>query len=125
VSVAHSILIIRSVQKFLSIQIFCNCCYYNKKIDTVEIIEKNRIFSIVFHDFFPFFRNLFFSTAAMRPERSLYVRRYQNHCLNQFANFLMAYNIFTIRLTNNSVCISSTFLLIKTKQKTMTFFLHF
>jgi len=29
------------------------------------------------------------------------------------------YNIFTIRLTNNSVYISSIFLLIKTKQKTV------
>jgi len=30
------------------------------------------------------------------------------------------YNIFIIRLTNNSVCISSIFLLVKTKQKAMT-----
>jgi len=105
------------MQKFL--QMFCNFFYYNKKIDKYKLIE---VFFIIFHDFFPFFRNSSSSIAAGLSKCSLIGANNTDieiTCFNSSKSIRTrsnGYNIFTIYLINNSVCISSTFLLMKTKQ---------
>jgi len=108
---------IRSVQKFLLI--FCNFFLYNiflyNKKNRYDINQSN-YFSSFSMIFFPSFRNLFSSTAAGRTEHSLSLKfifkSFKPICTHSHSN---DYNIFTIRLTNNSMCISNTFLLTKTK----------
>jgi len=102
------------VQKFLPI--FCTFFIIIKKSIHYKLIK---IFSIVFYDFFPSFRNSSSSTAAGHPERSLSLRSKSSFLnrLNQFAHVQTFYNIFTI--SQIILCIYSTFLLVKTKQKTV------
>jgi len=91
------------VKKFLPIS--CNFFYYIKKLIQYKLIE---VFSIIFYNFFPSFPAILFSSTAaffvtddikitvFKPFKS--IRTHSND-----------YNIFAIRLTNNSVYISSIF----------------
>jgi len=92
--------------------IFCNFFITIKKSIQCKLIEA---FSIIFYDFFLSFRNLSSFTAAERPERSLALisklpfLNYLKSIFKPICTRSNNYNIFILCLTNNSVCISSTF----------------
>jgi len=115
--------IIRS-QKFLLI--FCNFFFITiKKSIQYKLIE---IFSIVFYDFFPSFSFRLFHSC--RLSRAFFITNIEITIFKSFKLICTrsnGHNIFTIRFTNNSVCVSNTiFFLVKTKGSgKYTLYLHF
>jgi len=86
------------------------------------------VFSIVFQDFFPSFHNSSCSKAAGRPEYSgtFFITDIEIIVFKSFKlirTYSNGYNIFTIRLTNNFMYISTYFPFCETKQKANMLFI--